>query len=231
MRRTAFALLIVLSLVLVPAVADQKRPKDEAMHQYLIGEFAQLNAKVGKLDDRLTALDGRLTALDAEVGQLKQQQKDLNTDLRDAQNILKSVDTSLGTLRLGSQQDLFSLKADVAQVRTELATLSDLIKKSPAAAAKPVEAAPTPPVAAAPALPEGYILTVDGNDVTINLGSNVSVNVGQWFNVFKASDPANGVGIIEITQVIDANNSKAKVISRKPDIKLEFSDIVRVTSR
>ena len=227
--RIAFVVSAALCLVLLaPALADQKKAKDEFMYHYLVDHFTQVTAKQGKLDERITSLDGRFAALDGELGQLKQQQKDLNTDMRDAQNLLKSVDTSLNSLRLGSQQDLFSLKADVAQLRTEFAALSDLIKKSPALTAKPAEApasvAPTPALTAL----EGYITAVQDNEVTINVGSGAGVKVGAVFNVFKAGDPANEVGVIEVAQVIDTNNSQAKVVYRKADTKLEFSDIVRL---
>ncbi len=221
MRRTAFVLLATLALVLAPALADQKKPKDEALHQYLITEFAQLNAKVDKLDERLSE---RLTALDAKLGELKQQQNDLKIELRDAQNISKSIDTSLGSFRLSSQQDLLSLKTDLTQTRQEFQTLSNLIQKSAAAAAAKPPEAPLPALATL----EGYITAVDENAVTINLGSSVRVNVGARFSVFKAADPHAEVGVVEVTQVIDANNSRAKIIYSKSDIHFDFSDMVRL---
>jgi hypothetical protein len=47
------------------------------------------------------------------------------------------------------------------------------------------------------------------------------------FQVFKVGDAATQVGLLEITEVIDANNSRARILQNKPGIKLEFSDIVR----
>ena len=218
MRRTAFVLVATLALVLAPALAAQKKPKDEALHQYLISEFAQLNAKVDKLDERLNTLD-------AKLGEFKQQYNDLKSELRDAQNISKSIETSLGNFRLTSQQDLLGLKTDVAQTRQEFQALSTLIQKNAAAAAaaKPPEA----PLSA-PATQEGYITAVDDAGVTINLGSSARVNVGARFSVFKSADPHTEIGVVEVTQVIDANNSRAKIISSRSDFHFDFSDIVRL---
>lgn len=216
MHRIAFVLWAAFSLVFAPDLAAQKKPKDEALHQYLIDEFAQLNAKVGQLAERLTALE-------AHLGQLKQQQQDLSTELRNSQNTLKTVDTSLNSFRLGSQQDLFGMKTDLAQVRQELFGLADVIKKSSVLTAK----SPEPPPPTSVAL-EGYITGVEENEITINLGSNAGVKVGARFNVYRASDPRTQIGAVEVTQVIDANNSRAKVILSKPDTRFEFSDIVRL---
>jgi len=216
MQRTALILSAALLLVLPPALAAQKKPKDEALHRYLIDEFAQLNAKAGQLAERLAALE-------AELAQLKQQQDNLNNEVRNTENILKATDTSLTSFRLSSQQDLFSLKADLAQVRQEFTALAEVVKKSSAVAPKPPEA-PAQPAATL----EGYITAVEENEVTINLGSNAGVKVGARFNVYKAADPRAQIGAVEVTQVIDTNNSRAKIIFSKPDTRFEFSDIVRL---
>src|SRR6266700_3622042 len=75
--------------------------------------------------------------------ELDQKQSALDAEIRNEQNISKSIDTSLSTLRLSSQQDLFSLKTDLAQARQDLSAVADLVRKSSASAAAPV-AAPAP---------------------------------------------------------------------------------------
>jgi septal ring factor EnvC (AmiA/AmiB activator) len=224
MRRTlilAFALirivcaaLLVLGLAL-PAAA-QKKPKDPVLQQYLVEQFAQLNTKLDQLGERLTALE-------AEQTRLKQAQSELMTELRSTQTIVKTTDTSLSTFRLSSQQDLFSLKTDLTDVRQQISRLADQIMKS----LPPAPAAPAP--AEQPTTVEGYITAVDeqAEEVTINLGSNAGVREGSEFSVFKASDPKREVGIIQVLQVLDANNSRAKVVFVRPSFKFEFSDIVR----
>jgi hypothetical protein len=232
MYHTAVVLLTTVTLVMAPwlgAQAQQKQ-KDPVLQQYLLQEFAQLNAKLVQLSERVTAT---ATKLD----QLEQKQNSLDAELRNAQNMTKSIDTSLSTLRLSSQQDLFSLKTDLTQARQELSAVADLVRRSSTSAAATLAppaaapAAPKPaetPAAPAPVVLEGYITAVDANEVTINLGSNAGVKPGAQFNVFKAADPRTTVGVAEITQVTDSNNSRAKIIFVRPDTQLEFSDSVRM---
>jgi septal ring factor EnvC (AmiA/AmiB activator) len=226
MYRTTVVLVIALTLVMAPSLGAQAKQKDPILQRYLLDEFAQLNAKLGQLNDKLTA-----TA--TKVDQLEQKQNALDAELRNEQNLSKSIDSSLSTMRLSSQQDLFSLKTDLAQARQDVSVLADLVRKSSASAAlaaPAVVAAPKP--AEAPAQPapvlEGYITAVDADEVTINLGSSAGVKPGAQFNVYKAADPRTTVGVAEITQVTDTNNSRAKVIFVKPDAHLEFSDSVRL---
>lgn len=229
MYRTAVILVTALTLVLAPSLGAQAQPKqkDPILQRYLLEEFAQLNAKLGQLSERAAAAAIKLD-------QLEQKQNALDAELRNQQNISKSIDSSLSTLRLSSQQDLFSLKTDLTQTRQELSALADLVRKSSAslAAAQPaVVAPPKPPEAPAspaPVVLEGYITAVDADEVTINLGSSAGVKPGAQFNVYKAADPRTTVGVAEITQVTDSNNSRAKVIFVRPDARLEFSDSVRL---
>jgi len=228
MYHTAVVLMAALTLVTAPSLGAQAQPKqkDPVLQRYLLEEFAQLNAKLGQLNERIAAT---ATKLD----QLEQKQNSLDAELRNAQNISKSIDTSLSTLRLSSQQDLFSLKTDLTQARQDISSLADLVRKSSvsAALAPPAVVAPLkPPEAPAPpsVVLEGYITAVDADEVTINLGTNAGVKPGAQFNVYKAADPRTTVGVAEITQVTDTNNSRAKVIFVRPDARLEFSDSVRL---
>jgi hypothetical protein len=216
MRRVTPVALLVVALGLAPAAgAQQKKHKDEVLHQYLIDEFAQLNAKFDKLTERLAALE-------AELGRAKQQQADLTTELRNSQNVVKAMDTSLSSFRLSSQQDLFSLRTELAALRQEMTRVIELLTKSapaPAATPQPAPAGPSP---------EGYITAVTDTDVVINLGSAAGITPGAKLNVFKASDPQTPVGTIEVTEVTAPNNSRAKITSSRPSVRFEFSDIVRL---
>jgi len=213
-----FLILALLVLGLAMPAAAQKKQKDPVLHQYLIEEFAQLNAKLDRLGERLVALE-------AELARMKQTGSELMTEVRSTQTTVKTMDTALSTFRLSSQQDLFSLKTDLTQVRQDIGRLTDLVLKSMPAAP------PVPPPVEQPAV-EGYITAVNEQtqEVTINLGSSVGVRQGSEFNVFKASDPKREVGIIEVVDVIDANNSRARVVFVRPSFKFEFSDIVRPRS-
>lgn len=231
MYRTAVVLVTAIVLAMSPSLGAQAKQKDPVLQEYLKEQFDQLNTKLAQLNDRLTA-----TA--AKLDQLDQKETALDAELRNEENISKSIDTSLSTLRLSSQQDLFSLKTDLAQARQDISAVADLVRKSSASASAAAAPAPTPAPAAAPkpadpsAAPalvlEGYITSVNADEVTINLGSSAGVKPGAQFNIYKAADSHTTVGVAEVIQVTDANNSRAKVIFVKPDTQLEFSDGVRL---
>lgn len=215
MQRAAVTALVTLALCFAPGAAAQKKQKDPVLHQYLIEEF-------GKLQAQITQLNERVGTLESELARAKQLQNEINGEVRNSQTTLKSSDTSLSSFRLSTQQDLLGLKTDLAQMRQDVAKLMDIVQRGMAAA--------VPVTPQGPAAPEGYITTVGDRDVTINLGSGHGVKVGMRFNVFRASDPKTQIGMIEVVEVLDANNSKATIVFSKPDTRFEFSDIVRPVS-
>jgi hypothetical protein len=220
MRPAPLISMILISALLLTFATQaeaQKKHKDPVQHEYLIQEFAQINAKLTQLADRLSAVE-------TELGRQKQQQSELIAELRNAENILKTTDTSLSSFRLGTQQELFGLKTDLTQVRQDLAALADWLKKSATAAQPPRE---TSKAASETSPMEGYITAVGDKEVTINVGSSAGVKPGARFHVYRATDPKVQIGVVEVVEVIDANNSRAKIIFSKPDIRFEFSDIVR----
>ena len=222
MRGTAILVVLAIAVVAAPAAEAQKRQKDPVLEQYLISEFTQLNAKLERMAERLAAAE-------AELARLKQSGTDLLSEVRNTQTTAKTTDTSLANFRLSTQQDLLSLKTDLTQIRQDLMRVADAVKSS----APPAAAAPGPSLPAAEAQPvDGYITAVssDAKEVNINLGSGAGLRLGSEFDVFKASDPKTKIGIIEVLEVIDANNSRAKVVYVRQPNRLEFSDIVRPRS-
>jgi len=213
MQRVGLVALVSLALCFAPEAGAQKKQKDPVLHQYLIEEF-------GKLQAQITQLNERLGTLESELARAKQLQNEINGEVRNAQTSLKSSDTSLSSFRLSTQQDLLGLKTDLTQLRQDVAKLVDIVQRGLAA----------PAAAQGPAAPEGYITAVGDKDVTINLGSGHGVKVGMRFNVFRAADPKTQVGVIEVIEVLDANNSKATILFSKPDARFEFSDVVRPVS-
>jgi hypothetical protein len=212
--RSAVILVTLFAFTLAAPAAAQKKQKDLVLHQYLIEEFAQMNAKLDRMNERVNALE-------AELARVKQSGAELMTEVRSTQTTVKTMDTSLSTFRLSSQQDLFSLKTDLTQVRQDLGRMMDLLLKT----TQPVPA-PAPP----PDQPvEGYITAIDteGQIVTINLGSAAGVRMGSEFDVYKANDLKRKIGIIEVTEILDANNSRAKIVYVQPSFRFEFSDVVR----
>jgi len=219
MRRTAILAAALAALGLAPAAEAQKKHKDEVLHQYLINEFAELNAKLNRLAERIAAVE-------TQMGRVQQTQTETTAEVRSTQTTVKTMDTSLSTFRLSTQQDLLGLKTDLTQIRQDLARMAATART----AAQPAPAAPAPTPAAETTGVEGFITGVTESDVTFTLGSGAGVRVGTEYSVFKASDPYTEVGIVEVTQVIDANNSRAKIVYTRPTVKLEFSDIVRPRS-
>ena len=217
MRSRAILMGIAILLAAAPSWA-QKKQKDPVLESYLLAEFTKLNSKLDAMSDRMAAAE-------AELGKLKAAQAELLGEIRSTQTTVKTTDTALSTFRLSAQQDLFSLKTDLTQLRQDLSRLSEAVKGS---------AAPPTPAPAAPAdgqPVEGYITTTpENNEVNVSLGSASGVRIGTEFNVYKANDPKTQVGILEVVQVIDGNNSRAKVVYLRPSVKLEFSDVVRPKS-
>ena len=155
MRGVACLAIAVLALGAAPDVLAQKKQKDPILEQFLIQEFAQISSRIEQLGERLGAID-------AELVRQKQQQTDLSNELRNAQNLMKASDSSLTNMRLSAQQDLLDLRTNLTHIRQDLATLTEMVRKS---------VAPPPAAPAADAAPiEGYITAVGEKDVTINLG-------------------------------------------------------------
>jgi ABC-type transporter Mla subunit MlaD len=186
--------------------------KDPGLQQYLVAEMAAIEEKLDKLN-------ARLDATDAQLAKLREQQQALAADFRTNQELSKATDTSVTSLRASNQEDLLSLKTDVGRIRRDLSDLAEQFKKA---------AAPPAPAPAQAAL-EGYITQASATNstITINLGSAAGVEVGMRFGVYRAAEPQTRIGTVEIIEVLDANNSRAKIVASNPNTKFQFSDIVR----
>lgn len=222
MARTLTAV-VGLGLWLVPAppARAQQQPaqgqaavpkfKDQGLQQYLVPELTSIEEKLDKLSTRLDAMEGQLA-------KLKEQQQALSSDFRANQELSKATDTSVTSLRASNQEDLLSVKTDVARIRRDMSEMADEMRKA--------SAPPPPPPASQPKL-EGYITQVTATSISINLGSAAGVEVGMRFGVYRAAEPQTRIGTLEITEVLDANNSRAKIVASNPNTKFQFSDIVR----
>ncbi|HVN09148.1 MAG TPA: hypothetical protein VMV61_09260 [Patescibacteria group bacterium] len=217
------ALGLGLLLGATPPARAQERPtlepvpkfKDPNLQQYLVSQMNSIQEKLDRLSSRLDALEGQLA-------KVKEQQQALATDFHANQELAKATDTSVTSLRVSNQEDLLSLKTDVARIRRDVSDLGDQVRKT--AAPPPAPAAPAAP---APPKIEGYITQVAPNTISINLGTAAGVEVGMKFGVYRAADPQTRIGTIEVTEVVDANNARAKIVASNPNTKFQFSDIVR----
>lgn len=211
MRRMISVCLYALTLCLLAAtVGAQPKPKDPVMHNEMLAQFRAVN-------EALSQIMAKLTALETEVGRLKQ----LENEVRNTQGAMRATDQKLSDFSTGATRDLIDLKRDMTQLRSDVVSLGGEIRRAGSQA--PQQQQPTP---GAP-LPEGYITEVSDSEVTINLGSGSGVREGMRFAVYRASDPKAEIGRIAIKHVLDGNNSKCEITFKRPDVKFEFSDIVK----
>jgi len=219
MRRIAFSLLIAAALMALPAAAQiktpqPKNPKDEGLHYVLLREFSRVNQTLSQLSDRVSALEG-------EMARLKQQNADVGTEMRTVGEAVKDTEKKVSDQLLNSERTLITITRDLVQVRADLASVLEQVRRNQVVSAPPV-------VEPAPGLTvEGYIMEVAEREVKISLGASQGSHTGWRLGVYAAADPKTQIGTVVVTEVIDANNSKAEIILMSPGARFQFSDIVR----
>jgi len=215
-------LAIFLLLFLTPS-AWAKFKEDE--QKYLDDQFKLVL-------DQMQTMGNQVAALSAQLADIKQNQAQLQAVIIRQQHQLQDLDEMLSSLRIGNEENFSKLKTAVAELRTQTDNAVSKLASQPAAAAgAPGQVAPGPPPATpAPARPasQGYVTAFDGTNVTIDMGSAQGLQQGTRLALFKANDPNTQVGVIEVTQVIDAGNARATLVSINSGVKPEFSDIVRL---
>ena len=138
----------------------------------------------------------------------------------------------LSSLRIGNEENFSKLKTAIADLRAQTDNAVSKLTGQPAA--PPALRRRSPPVArpAAPApsrqTSQGYVTAVDGTNVMIDMGSAQGIQQGSRLAVYKATDPNTRVGVIEVTQVVDTGNARARIVTMNSGVKPEFSDVVRV---
>ncbi|MBZ5669850.1 MAG: hypothetical protein LAO04_08980 [Acidobacteriia bacterium] len=218
-RRITFV--IFLLLFLAPS-AWPKWKEDE--QKYLDDQFKSVL-------DQMQALGNQVAALNAQLAELKQNQAQLQAVTIRQQRSLQDLDQMLSSLRIGNEENFAKLKTALTELRAETENAVKKLTGQPAQQpAAPAETANVTRPGAVPArqAPQGYITAVDGGNVMIDMGSAQGVQQGSRLAVYKATDPNTRVGVIEVTQVVDAGNARARVVTMNAGAKPEFSDVVRV---
>jgi len=218
-RRITFVILLL--LFLTPS-AWPKWKEDE--QKYLDDQFKSVL-------DQMQALGNQVAALNAQLAELKQNQAQLQAVAIRQQRALQDLDQMLSSLRIGNEENFAKLKTALTELRAETENAVKKLTGQPAQQpAAPVEATLVTHPGAVPArqAPQGYITAVDGGNVMIDMGSAQGVQQGSRLAVYKATDPNTRVGVIEVTQVVDAGNARARVVTMNAGAKPEFSDVVRV---
>lgn len=213
---------IILAILLLLCLAPSAWPKfKEDEQKYLDDQFKAVL-------DQMQAMGNQVAALNGQLAELKQNQSQLQVAIIRQQRQIQELDEMLSSLRLGDEDGFSKLKTAIADLRAQ----ADSAAK---ATGQPAAPPGTPGDVGRPATPapsrqntQGYITSVEGTNVMIDMGSAQGIQQGSRLAVYKATDTNTRVGIIEITQVVDAGNARARIVTMNPGVKPEFSDVVRV---
>lgn len=220
-RRIVFAILLLLGST--PS-AWPKFKEDE--QKYLDDQFKAVL-------DQMQAMGNQAAALTAQLAEIKQNQAQLQAVIIRQQRQLQDLDEMISSLRIGNEENFSKLKTAIADLRAQTESAVNKLTGQPAAVPTggTTEIAATPrPAAPPPARPatQGYVTSVEGTNVMIDMGSAQGLQPGTRLAVYKATDTNTRVGVVEVTQVVDAGNSRARIVTMNSGVKPEFSDVVRV---
>jgi len=217
MRRMMLALFFVFFVV---TSAWPKFKEDE--QQYLNDQFKAIQ-------DQVQALTTQLQTLNAQLQELRQNQAQFQAVILRQQRSLQDLDQMVTSMRLGGEENFSSLRTAITQLRNEtLAGLKQLGGgTSPGSVPSEIATPKAGPSAPAATVLQGYVTAVEGDSVTLDVGSSQGIHQGAHLALYEASDPHTRVGVVEIIQV-DAGTSRAKIVTKDPGVRPEFSDVVRL---
>ncbi len=221
MRRSILAILLMLLF------AGNALPRWDAKdRQYLEEEFRALR-------EQLQATKSQVDSLNAQLGELRQAQIQVQAVLIRQQRTLQDLDQMVSSLRLSHEENLANLKTSLTELRTEqeeaFAALTGRAFSASAGGTETAAGASTPPTSVSSPRPtQGYVTIVEGEQVTVDLGTAQGIQQGSHLALYKAADPGTRVGVLEVIQVLDAGNSRARILTVNAGVRPEFSDIVRL---
>ena len=216
---------IILAIFLLLCVTPSAWPKFKEDEQKYLDE--QFKAVL----DQMQALGNQVAALNGQIAELKQNQAQLQAAYIQQKRQLQDLDEMLGSVRLGDEDGFTKLKTSIADLRAQTdnavskLTGQPVIQPGAPAEVGAVTRPATPMPSRQPS--QGYITAVDGANVMIDMGSGQGIQQGSRLAVYKATDPNARVGMIEVTQVVDTGNARARIVTMNPGVKPEFSDVVR----
>jgi len=203
-------------LALAGTASAKWKPEEQ---QYLDESFRVLREQVRALQAQVEAQTVALTAL-------RQQQEQLQSVVTRQQALLEALQKAMTEVRANQLLQFAKLSTGIQDLRTEqqkaFNTLSGLqaVVAITEPATKPASASPTP-------LSLGYVTGMVGEGVTLDIGYAHGVRRGTRLAWYKASDPQTRVGVLEVTDVVGASKSRARIITVNPGVRPEFSDMVR----
>jgi hypothetical protein len=211
----------LLALLVLPAAGQQgkaprpKKPNDEGLHYVVLQEFSKVNSQLAELATRLTVLENDLARIKQQAGQVA-------TDARATQTAVQDTDRGLTQKLVDTDQKLVTLRNDLIQLRSDLANLTDLIRRGQGSIAGLGPEVLQEPV--------GYVTEANENEVKFSIGAGSVVSRGMRLGVYSSADPKTQIGILIVSEIVDANNAKAEIIRRDPGATFKFSDLVRPIS-
>lgn len=218
---------MTLAIFLMIFCATLAWPKwKEEEQQYLDTQFRNLQ-------EQGQALSTQVQALNAHLTELRQNQAQLQAVIIRQQRALQDMEQLVSSMRINGEENYSTLKSALAQLRTETQkSFADLTGKAAAQqTAATVEAGPAPRAPVAPTGPPvvlGYVTVVEGSNLMVDLGSAQGVRAGSRLALYKAADPNTRAGVLEVTQAVDAGNSRARIVTMNSGVQPEFGDIVRL---
>ena len=213
---------VMLALFIVLLAATSAWPKFKEDEQQF------LNEQFKAIQDQVQALTTQLQTLNAQLQELRQNQAQFQAIITRQQRSLQDLDQTVNSMHVGSEEDFSNLKTVVLQLRKET---QDAFLKLSGGSVAPVTGgggvAPSAPPAPTTSA-QGYVLVVDGNNLTLDTSALTGVHEGSHLALYKSSDLTTRVGVLTVTQVMDGGKSRAQVVTLNAGVQPEFSDVVRL---
>jgi len=184
--------------------------------EYFDGKFQELADQAKLLKAQQDALAAQLKQLgDAQkvhtdaLTELTKDQSRLQTTIEQLQHLISQLEVTISNLSTNNTQDTQFLKQEIEQMRAQL---QEIAGGGSLTTKKAV----------------GYITAVSAdNMITLNLGSGNGLKVGSQLGLYKANDQNTRVGTLEVTDVVDQSNSRAKIKFVNAGVTPEYSDVVK----
>jgi uncharacterized protein YoxC len=218
MRRMMLAFFFL--LVAVTSAWPKFNPEDQKF----------LEDKFKALQDQVQALTTQLQTVFLQLQELRQNQAQFRAIIDNQQRALKDLDDMARTMLSESEENSSSLKAAITQLRNETQAGLKILGGGTAPASAPSEPARTG--GSTPVL-QCNVVGVEGStvgsNVTLDVGSSTpAIHQGSRLKLYKSSDPSTQVGVIEITQIVEAGKSRAQIVTLNSGVQLEWGDLARL---
>jgi hypothetical protein len=220
MRRTMLAVFFVL---LVVTSAWPKFKEDE--QKYLDDRFKAIQ-------DQVQALLTQLQTVNAQLLELRQNQAQFKAVIDHEQQSLRNLEQVVTSMQTGGEENFSSLKTAITQLRKDtkvaIASLSG-VQPGSATTETTKPGSENQPRVLLSYLTADVKDSKEGGEVMLDVGSSSQgIHQGSRLALFKASDTNTQVGLVEIIQVIDAGNSRARIVALNPGVQLAWGDVARL---